>query len=622
MLDIDRIIEDIHNLLPSNSELDDIMWNNEQTMMRTRIYRYGNEKLDRPPFANILPISKSTERRIVKYLEYNNLEYEFGQDYEKFPTIRIWESEEDNMFEGYMPPKSDFEKTGLYNANHSDATEFDIIDALSYMKGISPSKAKKNLYNGEYTKEEIQKALLYWATEGLPGSQKQEYANQLYKEFGLLDEAKKKKNVAGFFSTLYPGDPEKNAEVFNNSTSDNVSFSEISESFTEGDWMYLSEVIEGMVDNMSDDDIDSDLRLFKRIAQKLQVRNMDDVVVVVDPDGEFDPQYYVTEVGQKVGPIYKNNNDIVEYELFGVHMIAENHSGQMFLYFRDSSSAKKYMEAIEKLNESTSPAQLTESKESAQRTNLINKIKSFGKNYNFEKYTDQQLFRIANRLQDAKDIEDVMKEFAEKRKQGETVKEYDPDYDIPDETYVEKMTIREKLGQLDQQGIDNDHYLDLRNLFEAVSPTMTPEEKEELRKVVNTTNDPDIISAYLNGKYKEKDESLQENLEDSLFRRLRNSVRDFLEFCRDMEWEFPEGLIFEDWQDWMNDIEMSPSIEATESASILLDEYGHFYDVNKDLAAHGVDDWETDTFIDMYEELKDVYDKANAEWEKNHQGEE
>ena len=91
---------------------------------------------------------------------------------------------------------------------------------------------------------------------------------------------------------------------------------------------------------------------------------------------------------------------------------------------------------------------------------------------NFEKYTDQQLFRIANRLQDAKDIEDVMKEFSEKRNQVEPHKGYDADYDIPDETYVEKMTIREKLGFLDQQGIDNDHYLDLRNLDEAGSPTM------------------------------------------------------------------------------------------------------------------------------------------------------
>lgn len=629
MLNIDKIYEDLHDLVPSNYELDDLKWRPDETMMQTRVYKLGKLIYDEPPFYEVKDISRDVMKRIEQYLTSNGLEYEFSTDSEYFPsgrvvyrTVRIWEKDDEDMFEGYVLPNSDSEKTGLYNANHSNATEFDIIDALSYMKGISPSKAKKNLYNGEYTREEIQKALLYWATEGLPNSEKQEFANQLYKEFGLLDEAKKKKNVAGFFSTLYPGDPEKNAEIFNNSTDDSATFSEISESFTNGDWVYLSDIIEGMVDNMSDDDIDKDLRIFKRIAQKLQVRNMDDVVVVVDPDGEFDPQYYVTEVGQKVGPIYKNNNDIVEYEIFGVHMIAENHSGQMFLYFRDSSSAKKYMEAIEKLNESISTSKLNESKESSQRTNLINKIKSFGKNYNFEKYTDQQLWRIANRLQDAKDIEDVMKDFAQKRKQGETVKEYDPDYDIPDETYVEKMTIKEKLSRLDEQGIDNEHYLDLRNLFEAVAPTMTPEEKEELRKVVNSTNDPDIISAYLNGKYKEKDESLKEDLQSNLFRKLQNAVGEFLEFCRDMEWEFPEGLIFDDWNDWIDDNRMSLSEEAAESAETLFNEYEHFYDVNKELANHGVDDWETATFIEYYEALESAYEAAIEEWDRNHQGEE
>lgn len=609
MLDIDKIMSDIHDLLPSSCELDDVMWNNEQTMMRTRIYKYGNEKLDRPPFANILPIPKSVEKRVINYLNNNNLEYEFGKDYESFPTVRIWEKEEiGDVFES------------LKNANGSQATKEDIINAVCYMKGVAPSEAKKAIDSGVYTEEELQKALLYWATEGLPSSEKQNFANQLYKEFGILGEEKKKKNVAGFFSTLYPGDPEKNSEIFNNTTKD-CKFSEIAESFTDGDWVYLSEIIEGMTDNMSEDQIDNDLRLFKRIAQKLRARNVDDVVVVIDPDREFDPRYYVTEVGQEVGPVYKNSNDVIEYEIFGVNVISEDHADQLFLYFRDSTSAKKYMQSVEKLNENVSPSQLKESKENSQRTNLINKIKSFGKNYNFEKYTDQQLFRIANRLQDAKDIEDVMKEFSEKRKQIEPDRGYDSEYDIPDETYVEKLTIREKLGFLDQQGVDNDHYLDLRNLYEAVSPTMTPEEKEELRKVVNATNDPDIISAYLNGKYKEKDESLQEDLESNLFRRLRTSVADFIEFCRDMEWDFPSGLIFDSWQDWLDDVQMSLAEESAESAEILFDRFKDFYRMNRGGTSEGPEDWETDTFLELYDSMRLAYDAAIEEWEKNHAGE-
>lgn len=537
-MNIDKILSDISDLLPDNCELDDVKWRPDETMMQTRIYGYGEETYNRPPFANIIPIPKSIEAKVVRYLENNNLEYEFSSDYEGYPTVRIWEAEED---------------------------EFD------------------------------------------------------------LDEGRKKKNVAGYFSTLFPGDPEKNAEIFNNSTKD-CSFSEMSEDIADArtpeyeDWVYLSDIISGMSDNMSDDSIDNDLRLFKRIAQKLRVRNMDDVVVYIDPDFSYDPDYYVTEVGQKIGPIYKNNNNVVEYELFNAHLIAEKHNNALYLYFPDSTSFGKYKTSVDRMNESlTESKELTESnKESANRTNLINKIKSFGKDYNFEKYTDEQLFRIANRLQDAADIEDVMKEFAEKRKQVQDQREYDPEYDIPDETYVEKLTIREKLNRLDEQGIDNDHYLDLRNLFEAVSPTMTPDEKEELRKVVNSTNDPDIISAYLNGKYQEKDESLKEDLEGNLFRALKRTVGEFLEFCEAVEWAFPEGLIFDDWKDWIDDNEMSSSYESVESAEILLDEYRHLYEVNKNLAAHDVDDWETDTFIECYENMKSAYNAAQDEWEKNH----
>lgn len=542
-MNIDKIMEDIHQLLPSTCEMDDLQWNNEGTMMRTRVYKVNMSKIPKPFDPNryieaVSPISSETKRRIKAYLQNNALEYKFGTDWEGYPTLKIWK-------------------------------EADMME----------------------------------------------------------DIRKKRKDTAGFFSTLFPGDPEKDAERFNNSVkdcetsevSDSGSSPAISESFSDTNWMYISDVIEGMMGNMDDDDIDRDLRIFKRIAQKLQVRNMDDVVVVIDSDSEYDPQYYITEVGQKVGPVYKNSDDLIEYELFGSHLIAENHPNGLFLYFRDSASAKKYIEAVEKLNESFSNHRsLTESSD---RNALIDKIKSFGKNYDFNKYTDQQLFRIVNRLKDKAEIDDIMKEFAEKRKQNEQRK-YDSEYDIPDETYVEEaLTVRDKLGRLDEQCLDNGRYLDLRNLFEAVSPTMTPEEKEELRKVVNATNDPDIISAYLNGKYKEKDESLQEDLEYNLFRKLKQAVGDFLEFCEAVEWAFPEGLIFDGWKDWIDDNAMSSSEESVESAEILLSEYKHLYEVNKELQDHEVDDWETDTFIELYENMRSAYDAAIEEWEKNHAGE-
>lgn len=616
-MNIDKILDDFRSFLPSSYEMDDLKWRPDETMMQTRIYRVGKQISDEPPFFEIKDISKAVERRLIQYLESNGLEYQFSSDSEYFPsgrvsypTLRIWEPEEDEF--DLDEDISNSSWTKFYNnelertyyiykdENGNELGGYYFVDNdgdgyfCAYLKN---SRRSKNFRSSEEASDWVEKHVV-----------KKE-----------IPESRKKRNVAGFFSTLYPGDPEKNAEIFNSSTRD-CSAKEMSESFGDSNWMYLSDVIEGMSGNVSDDQLDNDLRLFKRISQKLHVRNMDDVVVFIDGDFAYDPDYYTTEVGQKIGPVYKNQDKVNEYELFGAHLIAEHTSNGLFLYFPDSASARKYITSIDEMNENLSVnKELTESnKESANRTNLINKIKSFGKNYDFNKYTDQQLFRIANRLQDAAEIQDVMKEFAEKRKQVQPAREYDPDYDIPDETYVEKLTIRQKLGRLDEECLDNGKYLDLRNLYEAVAPTMTPDEKEELRKVVNATNDPDIISAYLNGKYKEKDESLKEDLEGNLFRALKRTVGEFLEFCEAVEWAFPEGLIFDDWKDWIDDNEMSSSYESVESAEILLDEYRHLYEVNKNLAAHGVDDWETDTFIECYENMKSAYNSAQDEWEKNH----
>ena len=71
-------------------------------------------------------------------------------------------------------------------------------------------------------------------------------------------------------------------------------------------------------------------------------------------------------------------------------------------------------------------------------------------------------------------------------------------------------TIRESLNKLDLIGIDNNNYYDLRNLYEAVEPRMTPQDKQELRKLIDVTDNPETISAYLSSK----DESLELNEAD------------------------------------------------------------------------------------------------------------
>lgn len=427
---------------------------------------------------------------------------------------------------------------------------------------------------------------------------------------------KKKKGALSYFATLDAGDPEKNAERFNNSTGD-VNVATMSEDWAHKDVRYMSDMLDDLMGNVSEDKLDADLKLFARIARKLRVRNMDDLVVMLDRNNEYDPQYYTTEVGQKIGPVYKGSEDAIEYEMFGAHLVAENTPTGLFLYFPDETSGRKYVNAVDgMMNESYKRKKINEANtENANRTNLIQKIKSFGKNYDFDKYTDQQLFRIANRLQDAADIENVMREFAETRNKKSEQKAYDAEYDIPDETYEESLTVRQKLGRIDEACLDNGNYLDLRNLFEAVSPNMTPEEKEELRKVVNVTNDPEIISAYLTGKYKQKDENLKEDYTDQLFTKLKQAVLDFLDLPKSMEWDMPQGYIYDNWEEWIDDTHFSIAMDSVESAQNLLDEYKRLYEVDKRLAPR-LDDWETDEFIRLYENLQKAFNAAINAWEE------
>lgn len=82
------------------------------------------------------------------------------------------------------------------------------------------------------------------------------------------------------------------------------------------------------------------------------------------------------------------------------------------------------------------------------------------------------------------------------------------------------MTIIEKLNYLDNKGIDQNNYKDLRNMYEAVQDRLTPQEKTELKKLITTTDDPDMIAAFLATKEAKENESLVESGKEDIFDRI------------------------------------------------------------------------------------------------------
>lgn len=158
--------------------------------------------------------------------------------------------------------------------------------------------------------------------------------------------------------------------------------------------------------------------------------------------------------------------------------------------------------------------------ESYDRESLIARITEFGKHYNFDKYTDVQLNAMLNRLVDASNHKKKVLPKHQDRidiQNERHVMNDDPSYNFDDpdrEGEYRVESLREALNRLDHSCIDNDkQFHDLRSLYENIQHQLTPQEKQELKKLVDTTNDPDAVKAYLDSKDPDKkNEELEESV--------------------------------------------------------------------------------------------------------------
>lgn len=167
--------------------------------------------------------------------------------------------------------------------------------------------------------------------------------------------------------------------------------------------------------------------------------------------------------------------------------------------------------------------------EAYDRDSLITRIIEFGKHYNFDKYTDAQLNAMLNRLVDAENHRKrVLPRHQDKiniQSSRHTMND-DPSYNFDDperEGEYRVENLREALNKLDHYCIDNDkRFHDLRSLYENIAHTLSSQEKTELKNLLNTTNDPDAVKAYLDSKDpdKKQDEELKEDKKGITFEEL------------------------------------------------------------------------------------------------------
>lgn len=124
--------------------------------------------------------------------------------------------------------------------------------------------------------------------------------------------------------------------------------STFNEDYNPDDLMYnmylLDDVLASMMDNATDAEIDSDIKLFDRIKRILD----SDTVVMVIIDDYYNPDYINLDDGIIEDSTVEKFGDVITLTN-GDKMVKEQKNGNTFLYFKDEDSAKSYIDSIDKL---------------------------------------------------------------------------------------------------------------------------------------------------------------------------------------------------------------------------------------------------------------------------------
>lgn len=140
-----------------------------------------------------------------------------------------------------------------------------------------------------------------------------------------------------------------------------------------------------------------------------------------------------------------------------------------------------------------------------ERSAHVNELKKYWKNFDGnikgKRISNSQIDAIVNRLRSAEKENEIYSDPDFYKRKVTTVID-DPSYNFEDperegEYQVEKML--EHLAEVESEAYKEalPECYDLQNLYEEVQERLTPSEKQELNKVLNSTNDPETIQNYL-----------------------------------------------------------------------------------------------------------------------------
>ena len=162
------------------------------------------------------------------------------------------------------------------------------------------------------------------------------------------------------------------------------------------------------------------------------------------------------------------------------------------------------------------------------RQELLNRIKCWYPHFNEylrngTKKSKEQLYMIYNNINEKEkqkikqfEIENDPRTYQKKQP---SVVINDPLYNFEDneregeyEVQSSNISLKEELNKLDHESYENAHYCsDLVSMYEGIEDRLSAQDKNELRKLINSTNDADTIAAFLAAK-KSQDEDMEDPL--------------------------------------------------------------------------------------------------------------
>ena len=226
------------------------------------------------------------------------------------------------------------------------------------------------------------------------------------------------------------------------------------------DMMTIQDMLSAEIDNVSDESLDADIKLYEFIADKLGVKNYDNLYVTVD-DGNYNPEWVLTD-GLMV--------PYLDYKLFmypSAKMIAEmNPNGNIFMYFVTEEDAQKYFELADK---------------------FLNDFDVQENQFYDDKHAEEWMDRNPNGYyNDESDYGSDVNESVSRRHKRWT--------ETTSEDTIEECTLNNLEEQLNKRDMSSNNKYDLLNAY--LSQPFNQETKETLVKMLNDKVTDEEIKQY------------------------------------------------------------------------------------------------------------------------------